>query len=81
MKQRADSLNTSINLINLRNTEKEKKKTHNSNIMNEPGDIMTDHEDARRLRKSSKQFYTYIFNNLDEKDHFITTQSTTTNSM
>lgn len=67
MKQRAGSLKTSIRLTNLWEDWKIKKeKTQINNIMNEPGDIMTEPTDTRRRRKCYKELYTYKFSNIDE---------------
>lgn len=56
-----------------------KEKTQINNIMNEPGGIMTDPVDIRRVKKHDKQLYTHKFNNTDEIDHFVKKQAFTTN--
>ena len=61
MKQRANSLKTSIKLTNFQEDweRKKKQKIQIKNSMNEPGDIMTDPEVIKRISKYYKQLYVH----------------------
>lgn len=53
-------------------TDKDKKSMQTANIRNKTGNITTDPADIKQaIRKYYEQFYTSIFDNLDEMDHFL----------